>query len=130
MSDENIKQLEQQVDWLINAYKEEKAIVDGIWKILGNPSYQELKGRSIFDLVRELKAKPENTSTIRARVYKVKGGALAYLVTSDEGEIILPHPPGRYEWMTDEFDLHVYDTTHKDEEHPLCREHAQLGVGA
>lgn len=43
--------LEQDVDWLINAYKDEKAIVTNIWALLGNPSYAELAGRSIYDLI-------------------------------------------------------------------------------
>src|SRR5229473_4803677 len=30
---------------------EETAIVDRIWDMLGRPSYEELKGRSIYDLI-------------------------------------------------------------------------------
>ena len=33
--------------------KQERAIVDRIWDQLGRPSYQELKGRSIYDLIDE-----------------------------------------------------------------------------
>jgi len=70
------------------------------------------------------------TRPVRARVYRNKGGSLAFLVTADEGLIRLPYPEGRYEWMTDEFDLRVYVKPFEHEEHPLCREHAQFGVGA
>jgi hypothetical protein len=30
---------------------EEKAIVDRIWKLFGPPTYEELKGRSIYELI-------------------------------------------------------------------------------
>lgn len=39
--------------------EEEKAIVDRIWKILGSPTFDELHGRSIYDLIEELKVKAQ-----------------------------------------------------------------------
>lgn len=43
---------------------EEKAIVTRIWELLGNPSYEELKGRSIYDLIISLK---EHAAQSRSR---------------------------------------------------------------
>ena len=43
-------------DRLAAAYAAEYAIVDRIWKQLGSPSYEELNGRTIYDLIDELKA--------------------------------------------------------------------------
>jgi hypothetical protein len=34
----------------------EASIINRIWKQLGNPTYEELKGRSIYDLIDEIKA--------------------------------------------------------------------------
>lgn len=44
---------------LIRDFKEEWSIVDRIWRQLGNPSYEELNGRSIYDLIGELKMRAE-----------------------------------------------------------------------
>ncbi len=35
---------------------EERAIVDRIWSQFGTPSYESLKGRTIYDLIEEVKA--------------------------------------------------------------------------
>jgi hypothetical protein len=48
--------LEAEVSSLRSQLKEETAIVDRILDIFGRPSYEELKGRSIYDLILELKA--------------------------------------------------------------------------
>jgi len=37
--------------------RDETAIVDRIWDMLGRPSYEELAGRSIYDLIAELQAR-------------------------------------------------------------------------
>jgi hypothetical protein len=37
------------------ALAEERAIVDRIWRQLGSPTYEQLAGRSIYDLIDELK---------------------------------------------------------------------------
>lgn len=34
-------------------YEHEKQIVSNIWTLLGNPSYESLKGRTIYDLIAE-----------------------------------------------------------------------------
>jgi hypothetical protein len=36
-----------------NQYEEEKEIVARIWKFLGSPSFEELKGRTLYDLISE-----------------------------------------------------------------------------
>jgi cell division septum initiation protein DivIVA len=46
---DRIEQLEREL-------AEEKSIVDRIWDQLGRPSYEALKGRSIYDLIDELKS--------------------------------------------------------------------------
>lgn len=38
---------------------EERRIVDRIWAILGSPSYEDLNGKSIYDLITDLKSKFE-----------------------------------------------------------------------
>ena len=38
---------------LKNLYEEEKQIVTRIWEFLGSPSFEELKGRTLYDLIRE-----------------------------------------------------------------------------
>ena len=49
---------------------EEKAIVDRIWAILGNPTYEQLAGRSIYDLI---KAKDEEIQRLRLEVDSANG---------------------------------------------------------
>jgi hypothetical protein len=36
-----------------NLYEEEKQIVARIWEFLGSPSFEELKGRTLYDLISE-----------------------------------------------------------------------------
>lgn len=38
-------------------YREEYKIVARIWKQLGSPTYEQLAGRSIYDLIEELKSR-------------------------------------------------------------------------
>jgi hypothetical protein len=40
-----------EIERLTADLKREEAIVDRIWAIFGSPSYEELKGRSIYDLI-------------------------------------------------------------------------------
>lgn len=52
---------------------EERAIVSRIWNLLGSPTYEELKGRSIYDLIRELQsALSEREATIAGYVTALK----------------------------------------------------------
>lgn len=44
------------------AFREEEHIVTRIWNQLGSPSYDELAGRSIFDMIDELKVRAEAAS--------------------------------------------------------------------
>lgn len=46
--------LESRAAELERDLKEERAIVDRIWSMLGRPSYESLKGRSIYDLIADL----------------------------------------------------------------------------
>lgn len=55
---------ENEADQWRRKYEEERAIVDRIWKILGNPSYEELNGRSIYELIEGLKAHTEKSKVI------------------------------------------------------------------
>ena len=50
----------------LNAFKKEFKIVDRIWDQLGRPSYEELKGRSIHDLIDELKAALKESERLKA----------------------------------------------------------------
>jgi len=52
-----MSKLSEQIENLEFNFKEEQKIVDRIWQILGSPSYESLKGRSIFDLITELRDK-------------------------------------------------------------------------
>lgn len=51
--------LQKEIERLTAELKEERAIVDRIWALFGTPSYEELKGRSIYDLISELQARVE-----------------------------------------------------------------------
>ena len=42
-----------EISSLKNLYEEEKQIVARIWKFLGSPSFEELKGRTLYDLIGE-----------------------------------------------------------------------------
>jgi hypothetical protein len=66
---------DNEVDMWKRKYEEERAIVDRIWKILGNPTYEQLGGKSIYELVEELKARAENAEY----VYLVKSRAIKIL---------------------------------------------------
>lgn len=48
--------LQRDVEALRARYHEERDIVTRIWRMLGSHSYEELAGRSIYDLVAELQA--------------------------------------------------------------------------
>ena len=48
---ENEKDAE--ISSLKNLYEEEKQIVTKIWEFLGSPSFEELKGRTLYDLISE-----------------------------------------------------------------------------
>ncbi len=52
-------------------FEEEHAIVDRIWKQLGFPTYEQLNGRSIYDLIDELKSGNAKLreALVRARNY-------------------------------------------------------------
>lgn len=47
------------------ALLEERNIVDRIWDIFGRPSYNDLRGRSIYDLIGDLKADVERLTSER-----------------------------------------------------------------
>ena len=53
------QQLERELSALNARLAEETAIVDRIWDQLGSPSYEELKGRSIHDLIDEALSRPK-----------------------------------------------------------------------
>ena len=55
--DREINQLAGERDAALRAFSEEKKIVSRIWQQLGSPSYAELAGRSIHDVIDELRAK-------------------------------------------------------------------------
>jgi len=48
---EAIRALIKERDTLAASYAEEKKIVDRIWEQLGSPTYEQLAGRSIYDLI-------------------------------------------------------------------------------
>lgn len=48
-----IETLKRERDEARRLFDEEKAIVERIWKMLGSPTYEQLKGRSIYDLIQE-----------------------------------------------------------------------------
>lgn len=45
--------------------REETAIVDRIWDLFGRPSYESLKGKSIYDLIQELQQRAEAAEKLR-----------------------------------------------------------------
>jgi hypothetical protein len=53
---DRIADLNTELASLVENYEREKAIVTRVWEQLGNPSYESLNGRSIYDLIDELKA--------------------------------------------------------------------------
>jgi DNA repair exonuclease SbcCD ATPase subunit len=52
--------------------RQETEIVDRIWAIFGTPTYEELKGRSIYDLVSQAKADAESNRRAHARYEHVR----------------------------------------------------------
>jgi hypothetical protein len=42
-----------EISSLKNLYEEEKQIVARIWEFLGSPSFEELKGRTLYDIIRK-----------------------------------------------------------------------------
>jgi len=50
-------------------FEEEKLIVDKIWQILGSSTYEELKGRSIYELIRELQSRNDHLEAENTRLY-------------------------------------------------------------
>ena len=52
-SETQIERLKTELDDSKFRYQQEYNIVDRIWKLLGNPPYLSLKGRSLYDLVQE-----------------------------------------------------------------------------
>lgn len=50
----DIVELRGEIERLRTKLDEETKIVDRIWELLGNPGYDDLKGRSIYDLIQEL----------------------------------------------------------------------------
>jgi hypothetical protein len=47
---------------------EQHGIVARIWELLGSPSYEDLAGRSIYDLIEELKADRARASSLEAQL--------------------------------------------------------------
>lgn len=116
MNNRDLLKLEEEVDWLITAYKEEKAIVTRIWEILGNPSYEELNGRSIYDLISEIQkeAKMANDALYLA-CQRISDSPQQYHEANS--------PNGWVNFFREK-------AAGEDFVHPLCEEHAQLGAGA
>lgn len=54
---------EQEIKALRHALAEETAIVDRIWDLFGRPSYAELKGRTIYDLITEVQGHARKLET-------------------------------------------------------------------
>ena len=49
----NEAEKDAEISSLKNLYEEEKQIVTRIWEFLGSPSFEELKGRTLYDLINE-----------------------------------------------------------------------------
>lgn len=62
------------------AYNREWAIVDRIWTQLGRPTFEELAGRSIYDLIDTLKARAEAAEAQLAEREKANGVVLSALI--------------------------------------------------
>jgi hypothetical protein len=58
---ENEKDAE--ISSLKDLYEEEKQIVARIWKFLGSPSFEELKGRIFYDLISEKEEELQHLQT-------------------------------------------------------------------
>lgn len=63
-----LAQLREQVESLTRERDDQAAIVARIWKMLGSPTYEELAGRSIYDLIGALQAKVEALEAALRRV--------------------------------------------------------------
>lgn len=67
-------------------YDQEFAIVARIWTLYGNPSYDDLKGRSIFDLVKE---SIDRAQSAESRLDSVR--QIVELFATDDDEERLAH---------------------------------------
>ena len=64
-SEDEQRPLRDEIERLRAERDAEREIVDRIWKQLGSPTYEELKGRSIYDLIDEIK--DERDAAIKER---------------------------------------------------------------
>ena len=58
--------------------KAERAIVSRIWTQLGSPTYEQLRGRSIYDLISELKANATSSAPRWKREREWQAGIIAH----------------------------------------------------
>lgn len=60
-----IHRLQAEVAELRRRYDEEVAIVNRIWAIFGTPSYEELQGKTIYDLVQAAQDESQQVAELR-----------------------------------------------------------------
>jgi hypothetical protein len=53
LAERKVDDFEAEIEHLKNLNKDAHAIIDRIWVILGMPSYEDLAGRTIYDLVED-----------------------------------------------------------------------------
>lgn len=71
---ETIEYGQREREHLLSLNNEAHAVISRIWAIFGTPSYEQLAGRSIYDLVREVKDRDEASQAILARIRRVREG--------------------------------------------------------
>ena len=69
-----------EMEMLEREFAAERAIVSRIWVQLGSPSYEQLKGRSIYDLIDEMKAELADTQQEGAHYISVAQKATDELI--------------------------------------------------
>lgn len=77
-----------EIDHLRSLNKDAHAIIDRIWAIFGQPTYEELAGRSIYDLIRELKERDEAAPAALDAAYQAGAEAMQRLTVYAIGKAV------------------------------------------
>lgn len=69
-----------QIEGLLDSVNQERLIVDRIWDLFGRPSFESLKGKSIYDLITDMQAENE---ALRKK-YAVADNEVLFAITRPE----------------------------------------------
>lgn len=79
----------------------ERAIVSRIWVQLGSPTYADLKGRSIYDLIDEIKTDRAEVERLKELLRIESASAQHALAAAERAEAELSDERARLDWLLD-----------------------------